>query len=46
MLQDFDAADTNKDGKLTGDELKAFREKMHGRRPPRADTPPPAPSAK
>jgi hypothetical protein len=42
MLQDFDAADTNKDGKLSPDEMKAFREKMRAQRPPRGDAPPPA----
>lgn len=41
MLQDFDAADTNKDGKLSADEMKAFHEKMRAQRPPRGDVPPP-----
>jgi Ca2+-binding EF-hand superfamily protein len=44
MLQDFDAADSNKDGKLSADEMKAFHEKMRAQRPPRGDAPPPAPA--
>ena len=43
MLADFDAADTNKDGKLSPDEMKAFHEKIRAQRPPRGDAPPPAP---
>ena len=29
LAKDFDAIDTNKDGKLTQDELRAFGEKRH-----------------
>ena len=44
MLQDFDAADANKDGKLATDEIKAFHDKMRAQRPPRADAAPAAPT--
>ncbi|MDB5799765.1 MAG: calcium sensor EFh [Rhodocyclales bacterium] len=41
-LQDFNAADTNKDGKLSNEEMKAWHDKMRGQHAPRGDAPPPA----
>lgn len=40
MLADFDAADANKDGKLSQEEMKVFRDKHRAERPQRGNPPP------
>ncbi len=42
VLQDFDAADTNKDGKLTPDEIRAWHEQLRHKHWSHGDAPPPA----
>ena len=46
MLQDFDAADANKDTKLSGDEMKALHEKKRAERRALTTPQPAAPAAK